>query len=61
MDNRKERVEGQKENFDLTGGKDLNKGVKKNKPQRREKDAIRKITREFMKDWRGTDFDEDET
>lgn len=61
MDNSKERVEGQKDNFDSSGGKDfLNKGAKKKKPLRREKDTIRRITRECLKDWRGIDFDEDE-
>jgi hypothetical protein len=61
MDNKNGTVGGQKEDHDFSSGKDfLNKGDKKKKPLRREKDAIRKITRECMKDWRGIDFDEDE-
>lgn len=58
MDNRKERVED-KENFDLSTGKDsLSKSGRKKK-SRREMDTLRKITKECMKDWRSVDFDED--
>ena len=61
MDNNKGMVGGQKEDHDFSSGKGfLNKEAKKKKPIRREKDAIRKITRECMKDWRGIDFDEHE-
>ncbi|MBI4377484.1 MAG: hypothetical protein HY578_00135 [Nitrospinae bacterium] len=60
MDNRIERTEGEIDYFDPLIGKDsINTGVKKRK-NRREKDTIRKITKEWMKDWRDIDFEKEE-
>lgn len=58
MSNTKERIGEEKETVDLFAGKDFNKAGKKKK-NRREKDTIRRMTKEFLKDWRGVDFEVD--
>lgn len=60
MDNRKGRIEEQKDTFNSFTRKDAGVKVVKRKKNRREKDTINKITRECIKDWRGVDFDEGE-